>query len=255
MTKWIWENYDFLWWWWSRERIVVLYLFRNLKNLGLLHLWLTFECNNLAGGVHDCGVCRDRPPHWVGGVVHINDHDLSCISYFLSHTDEFVWFHSERGEADVCSIDAHILKLKRGTRNWKYDKLQDLFCNFPMKQKLFALSELWKVPHTWLERGIRTLLTFVWIIAGWRIDVLPNSVSLSTPPYSIWPLVPKIRSLFTLKINNFCGLKLEMLHKPQNSGKYARYYLTGLCNSTIFSSSMRCCSMPVHHRYFCFRLS
>ena len=141
------------WGWWGT--IIFLYLFWTI-----LHIcpWLTFESNNLAGRVHDCGICRNRPPDWIGGVVHINDHDLSRISYFLSHADELVRLHGERGKADVCSIDANILELKWGKEDLKPRLLLIVTSGWT---ELSAQNEQWKAPYhrvyVWLVREIRTL--------------------------------------------------------------------------------------------------
>ena len=76
---------------------------------------LTFKSNNLAGWIHDSGICTDGSPDRVGGVAHVNDDHLSCLPHLFSNTNVLVWLHGEGVEPDVCCIDSHICKLEKRT--------------------------------------------------------------------------------------------------------------------------------------------
>ena len=86
----------------------------------------TFECNDFAGGVHDGRVGRDWSTDRVGCISHVNDDNLCCISNLFPDTQEFVRLHGESGEANVCSVDADILKLKNKTKTIIINSLNKL---------------------------------------------------------------------------------------------------------------------------------
>ena len=79
---------------------------------------VTFECDNLAGWVHDGRVCGDWSADGVGSVTQVNDDHLSCVPHLLSNTNELVTLHSEGAEPNVGCVDAHILKLQRAGGNF-----------------------------------------------------------------------------------------------------------------------------------------
>lgn len=54
---------------------------------------LTFQGDDLAGGVHNGTVGGDRPPDWVGGVGHVHDYHLVLLTHLLSDADELVRLH------------------------------------------------------------------------------------------------------------------------------------------------------------------
>ena len=73
---------------------------------------LTFKSNNLAGWIHDSGICTDGSPDRVGGVAHVNDNHLSGLPHLLSDTDVLVGLHGEGVESNVGRIDPDICELK-----------------------------------------------------------------------------------------------------------------------------------------------
>ena len=70
---------------------------------------LTFECDDLAGWVHDGAVGWDGPSDGVGGVRHVYDDNLSGVAHLLADTDVLVRLHGEGAEPDVGRVDANIL--------------------------------------------------------------------------------------------------------------------------------------------------
>lgn len=60
-----------------------------------------FERNDLADGIHNGRVRRDRPPNHVVGVVHVNDYDLALLADFFADTDKSIRFHGQRVEPGV----------------------------------------------------------------------------------------------------------------------------------------------------------
>jgi len=76
------------------------------------HLQLqTFECNDFTGGVHDRRIGRDWASYRVRRVVEVDDDNLGRFADLLAHTDELIWLHRQRAEADVGRIDAQVLQL------------------------------------------------------------------------------------------------------------------------------------------------
>lgn len=74
---------------------------------------LTFECNDLAGWIHDGAVSRDGPTDGCIGVGHVDDHHLSLLAHLLPDTDELIRLHGEGAEAYVGRIDAQVLELNK----------------------------------------------------------------------------------------------------------------------------------------------
>lgn len=72
----------------------------------------TFQSNDLAGGVHDGTVSRDRSPDGVGGVGHVHDHHLVLLAHLLSDADELIWLHRQIAEPNVGWVYAHVLQLE-----------------------------------------------------------------------------------------------------------------------------------------------
>lgn len=72
----------------------------------------TFQCNDLAGRVHDCAVSRNWPANGVAGIIHVNDDHLGLFPYLLPYADEFVRLHSQSAEANVGWINAQVLELE-----------------------------------------------------------------------------------------------------------------------------------------------
>ena len=73
----------------------------------------TFECNDIAGRVHDRRLSRDGSAGGVGGVVHVNDDHLCRLAHLLTDTDVLIWLHGKGAEPNVGSIDANILELQQ----------------------------------------------------------------------------------------------------------------------------------------------
>ena len=111
----------------------------------------TFQCDDLAGGVHDRRVGRDGPPDGVGAVVHVDNHHLGRVAHRLPHADVLVRLHGEGAEPNVGRIDSHILELK-----FERDKCDTLSFVYQMSIATFlsikSLGHL-GVPSTNRTRG------------------------------------------------------------------------------------------------------
>lgn len=73
---------------------------------------LTFQGNDLAGGVHDGTVSRDGSPDRVGGVGHVHNDHLVLLAHFFPDADELVRLHGQIAEPNVGWVHAQVLQLK-----------------------------------------------------------------------------------------------------------------------------------------------
>lgn len=72
----------------------------------------TFQRDDLAGGVHDGTVGRDRSPDWISGVRHVHDHHLVLLAHLLPDADELVWLHGQIAEPNIGWVHAQVLQLE-----------------------------------------------------------------------------------------------------------------------------------------------
>lgn len=72
----------------------------------------TFQSNDLRRRVHDGRIGSDGAPNGVGRVTEIDDDHLGRLPHLLSHTDELIGLHCERGKANLLDVDANILELE-----------------------------------------------------------------------------------------------------------------------------------------------
>lgn len=92
------------------------------KNEGLL----TFQRNYFRGWIHDGTFSRNWTSNGCCWVAHVNYHYLRLLSHFLPDADEFVRFHCQGAESNVCWVNAQILELKRGNSVLYYSSLEDV---------------------------------------------------------------------------------------------------------------------------------
>lgn len=74
--------------------------------------FFTFECDDLAGRIHDGRIRRDWPPDGVRGVGQVDDDHLVRLAHLFADTDELVRLHREGGEPNVGRVDSDIGELK-----------------------------------------------------------------------------------------------------------------------------------------------
>lgn len=85
------------------------------KRISYCWYFFTFECNDLAGWIHDGAVSWDGPADGGIGVRHVDDDHLRLLAHLLSDADEFIRLHGQGAEADVGWINPQVLKLRRQT--------------------------------------------------------------------------------------------------------------------------------------------
>lgn len=94
-----------------------------------LPMYSTFKGDDLAGGVHDGTVGRDRSSNRVCGVRQVHDHHLVLIAHLLSDTDELVRLHGQIAEPYVGWVHAQALQLETNIR-YKVRMVMPLYYEF-----------------------------------------------------------------------------------------------------------------------------
>lgn len=89
-----------------------IYLWHDFLSVLLYVHAFTFQGDDLACGVHDGTVGRDRSPDWISGVRHVHDHHLVLLAHLLPDADELVRLHGQIAEPNIGWVHAQVLQLE-----------------------------------------------------------------------------------------------------------------------------------------------